>query len=210
MFYILGLLGKEIVQKLFWHKCGLFPIEGGGGAESPVRRSVAEGMQKPSLRSSWQVVVGLSLWSLGPGGEFVSARLPGCSLLPFTLLLCLFLLNLKSDLFQTALHCWPTCIFETSFPWMPSLFLQQRTLNRRRLGCVCGGEGVLEWKSFRHWILPAINNSEVFLMPWYGRKVFWHQRHLNINFRGIGCYKQLTSILLVDLPWKVNVLKSGH
>lgn len=41
----------------------------------------------------------------GAGGEFVSARLPGCSLLPFTLLLCLFLLNLKSDLFQTALHC---------------------------------------------------------------------------------------------------------
>lgn len=27
------------------------------------------------------------------------------SALPFTLLLCLFLLNLKSDLFKTAVHC---------------------------------------------------------------------------------------------------------
>lgn len=137
MFYILALLGKEIVQKLFWHKCGLFPIEGGGGAESPVRRSVAEGMQKKKKKKTVfkELLTGgerLPLWSPGPGGEFVSARLPGCSLPPFTLLFCLFLLNLKSDLFQTALRCWPTCISETSFPWMPSLFLQQRTLTRRR------------------------------------------------------------------------------
>lgn len=37
-----------------------------------------------------------------------------------------------------------------------------------------------------------------------------HERHLNIHCKDIGCYKQLTSILLVDLPWKVNRLKYGH
>lgn len=159
-----------------------------------------------SLRSSWQVAGGLCLGSPWPGGP---GQVPSASsALPFTLLLCLFLLNLKSDLFKTAVHCWPTCIFETKFPWMPSLFLQKRTLFEK-IGRDWG-ERALEWKSFRHWILPAINNLEVFLMPWYGTKVFWHQRHLNINFRGIGCYKQLTSILLVDLPRKVNALKSGH
>lgn len=40
-----------------------------------------------------------------PGGEFVPVWFPVLSASPFTLLLCLFLLNLKSDLFQTAMHC---------------------------------------------------------------------------------------------------------
>lgn len=43
-----------------------------------------------------------------------------------------------------------------------------------------------------------------------GLKSLAHAKGIFILISEIGCYKQLTYILLVDLSRKVNGLKSGH
>lgn len=66
MFYILGLLRKEIVQKLFWHSVVCFQFEGRGqGWRNEAGGQLNKGCKNVWVRSPWQVVRGP--WLRSPG-----------------------------------------------------------------------------------------------------------------------------------------------